>query len=247
MDHREHLEIVVDQAAALAAAARTVGTVAAVPATPEWSMAKLVKHTGTTHRWARMAVTTTEFPDPGTLDLGLPDEESAYPDWLEAGAAEFRAVLGAADPLAECWSWGPDGHVRFWSRRMAHETTIHRWDAESATGSQSAIDVDVARDGLDERLENLEASTRFNDAAAAALVGAGESIHLHATDGEGEWFLRFTPEGLVWTREHAKGDLAVRAPVSELLLLLLGRRGLDGLETFGDPDVFGAHVAISRF
>jgi hypothetical protein len=24
------------------------------------------------------------------------------------------------------WAWGPDKHARFWSRRMLHETAVHR-------------------------------------------------------------------------------------------------------------------------
>ncbi len=247
MEHSEHLDVVVDQASALAVAARRSGPDVAVPATPEWTMAKLVKHTGTTHRWAQTAITTTEFPDPSGLDLGLPERESDFPDWLEAGARAFRAALGAADPADACWSWGADGHVRFWSRRMAHETVIHRWDAESVSGTQEPIAAGVACDAVNERLENLPSSANFNPAAGAALIGTGESIHLHATDADGEWLLRFTSEGLVWSAEHAKGDLAIRGPVSDLALLLLGRRDLDGFETFGDVEVFAAHAELTNF
>ena len=47
----------------------------------------------------------------------------------------------------------------------------------------------------------------------------------------------FTDGALVATREHAKGDLAVRGPASPLLLWAYNRvpAGTDGLESFGDP------------
>lgn len=247
MDHLEYLDRVVADAAALADAAREVGPDAAVPATPEWTMAKLVKHTGTTHRWARAATTSTEFPDPAGLDLGLPDDPAAFPDWLVAGAAAFRDALATVDPDAPCWSWGVDPHVRFWSRRMAHETSMHRWDAESATGRQAPIGHDLAVDAIDERLEHLVPSMNFDEAGAAALSGDGETVHLHATDGDGEWLLRFGGEGFSWSREHAKGDAALRGPAEDLLLYLVGRRGLDGLEVLGDAGVLDAHDAIRHF
>ena len=41
--------------------------------------------------------------------------------------------------------------------------------------------------------------------------GVGESAHLHCTDTEGEWLITFpAPSERVVTREHAKGDVAVR-------------------------------------
>jgi len=247
MNYDDFLATVITEAAGLAAAARTVGPDASVPSTPEWTMAKLVKHTGTTHRWATANVRAAAFSNPGDLDLGLPASEADYPDWIEAGAQSFVELLRATDPDAPTWSWGVDQRVQFWARRMAHETAVHRWDAQSATGVQSPIDAPLAADGIDEQLENLPASASFNSEAAAALTGRGESLHLHATDVEGEWLITFAPDGMTYAREHAKGDLAVRGGASDLLLLMVGRRSLDGLEVFGDAGVLDAHAAITHF
>jgi predicted lipid carrier protein YhbT len=41
-------------------------------------------------------------------------------------------------------------------------------------------------------------------------------------------------DGLVVTREHAKGDVAARGTASDLLLFLYGRIDADGLDVFGD-------------
>jgi predicted lipid carrier protein YhbT len=64
--------------------------------------------------------------------------------------------------------------------------------------------------------------------------GDGETVHLHCTDLEGEWLVRLVPDGLVVTREHAKGDVAVRGTASDLSLFLYGRVVADALEVFGD-------------
>ena len=42
---------------------------------------------------------------------------------------------------------------------------------------------------------------------------------------------------LVMSHEHAKGDAALRARGEDLLLVVWGRRGLEGLELFGDADI----------
>jgi len=39
---------------------------------------------------------------------------------------------------------------------------------------------------------------------------------------------------VIVTREHAKGDVALRAPASDLLLFLYGRVGPDAGDVFGD-------------
>jgi hypothetical protein len=47
------------------------------------------------------------------------------------------------------------------------------------------------------------------------------------------------------THEHGKGDAAVRGPAEDLLLLAWHRRGLDGLEVFGDAAVAEAWASLA--
>jgi uncharacterized protein (TIGR03083 family) len=119
--------------------------------------------------------------------------------------------------------------VAFWLRRMAQETTMHRIDAEQATGVAGPVDAALAVDGIDE-LFDLFLPRRH----AGKATGDGETAHVHATDAEGEWLLRLTGDGIAVERGHAKGDVAVRGPAGDLLLWLWGRRPVDGLEVFGD-------------
>ena len=46
--------------------------------------------------------------------------------------------------------------------------------------------------------------------------------------------MRLEPDGLVVTREHAKGDVAARGTASDLLLLVWGRITPDAVDVFGD-------------
>jgi uncharacterized protein (TIGR03083 family) len=217
----------------LVVSARAAGIDAPVPSCPEWDVHELVLHSGTTQRWATTLVSTRATgyvaPDLGTL----PTEREGIFDWYEEGAAQLLDLLDRTDPELPVWSWGGDQHARFWSRRMAHETAVHGWDATSAAGVPTAIPADVAGDGVDEALENVPFMLPFRP-EIASLTGAGETIHLHATDCDGEWLIRLTPDGIETAREHAKGDVAARGSASDLMLFLVGRVGPDQLEVFGD-------------
>ncbi|MEZ5144490.1 MAG: hypothetical protein R2726_18560 [Acidimicrobiales bacterium] len=86
----------------------------------------------------------------------------------------------------------------------------------------------MAVDGLDELL------TVFLPILAGDNPGDGATVHVHATDADGEWLVTFTPDGPTVERRHARGDTALRGPAAAMLLALWGRRGLDGVEVFGD-------------
>ena len=90
------------------------------------------------------------------------------------------------------WAWGPDKHVRFWSRRMVHETGVHRVDAELALGIEPRVDPAVAAGGVVEFLENLPRSS--------ALRGDGEQLRLVATDRPDQWTITRQPAGFDWAR-----------------------------------------------
>lgn len=241
MEHSEYLTHIQNDAGALARAARGAGRGAATPSCPDWDVAELVKHTGTTHRWV-LAVLAARGPVAAGFELGLPDAADAYPDWFESGAGDLVRALQAEDPDAEVWAWGADQHVRFWSRRMAHETAVHRWDAQRAAGDPEPIDGSLAVDGIDEFLDNVAYHPNLR-----GVVGAGEALHLHCTDRDGEWLLGRGPDGLTVRREHAKGDVAIRGTASDLALFLVGRVPPTALEVHGDPSVADRWQEEMRF
>lgn len=142
--------------------------------------------------------------------------------------------MEAADPSTTVWTWWPpDQTVGFWFRRMAHETAVHRADAEAALGRIGPVAADLAIDGIDEALDLFLAP----DLAPGSIEGPVETVHLHATDADGEWLVTIGPDGLGVARGHAKGDAAARGQASDLLLWLWGRLPSDVLEVFGDPAV----------
>ena len=210
---------------------------------PEWTIADLARHTGLVHRWATAIVSSRAESRIAFPEADSPWESAdGWAQWLAAGAGPLLAGLREAGPGAVVWTWGPAHSSGWWARRMLHETTVHRADAELALGAVPVIDPGVAADGISEFLANLPSSRRA--ARHLTSLPAGESMHLHATDGpEGEWLVRFGgPAGIEWSHGHAKATAAVRGPVAELLLFTYGRIAPDDarLTVFGDPSVLTA-------
>jgi predicted lipid carrier protein YhbT len=73
----------------------------------------------------------------------------------------------------------------------------------------------------------------------------GSSLHVHCTDVAGEWLVRADGDRLAVTREHAKGDAALRGRAEDLLLTLWGRPVPDGaVDTVGDPAAAEAWLTL---
>jgi uncharacterized protein (TIGR03083 family) len=220
----------------MAAVIRAADPAAPVPSCPPWSVAKLAKHTGIVHRWVTAIVSTRSSSrvEQQSLDAGLPSAEALYADWLAAGAAPLLSELRSAGPDTAVWAWGAAQCSGWWARRMLHETTVHRADAELALGAWPSVDSVVAADGIEEFLTNLPEARRPRENLGS--LPAGESIHLHATDCDGEWVIRFGDGSLTWSRGHEKANVAARGPVTALLLLTYGRvlPSAESLTVFGD-------------
>ena len=226
----DYLQTLRDEGTALATAARR-GLGPPVPACQGWTVADLVLHPGMVHRHkleivrGRLAEPPSPWPPPAPPRAELLG-------WYEQGLEELHTVLEDADPETRVWTfYRPDQTACFWRRRMAQETAVHRVDAESAHGDPRPVPAALAADGVTELLEVFLAPRTDGE----PVGGRGESVHLHATDTEGEWQLRLLPAGVDVARGHAQGDATVNGDASDLLLFLWGRAPADPLDRSGDP------------
>lgn len=237
MDPALHRAAIVREGAALAAVpAPALG--AEVRACPGWDVAKLIRHTGRVHRWATEHVAGIAEPSAGPR----PPEGEALLPWYRESVDLLVAELDRHDPAEPASTFAGPADVAFWFRRQAHETAVHRWDAEDAVtpGGAPPIEADLASDGIDEWFDLWihRATMVKGDGVPAALVGA--TLHVHCTDVAGEWLVRLTAEGPEVERAHAKGDAALRGPASDLLLAVWHRRPLAEVDVVGDVDRAGA-------
>ncbi|HET7489665.1 MAG TPA: maleylpyruvate isomerase family mycothiol-dependent enzyme [Acidimicrobiales bacterium] len=219
---------------------------APVPAAPGWTAGELLRHVGLMQSRGTLVLRTFTMERP-TVENGMlaePPTEGVV-EWYRAGLAALVAAVAALDdPDRPAYAFSP-AHRRagFWPRRMAHETTVHRVDGEQAAGRPAApIDAALALDGIDEVL-----SVFVPALSAGRSPGDGRTVHLHATDADGEWLIRFDPDSVATERGHAKADAAVRGPAASLYLWLWGRCPLEDLEVFGDRSAVDALRVLTTF
>ena len=216
--------------AAFADACTAAGLSADVSSCPGWSIADLVWHlTEVHHFWRTIVRDQLATPADYTEPMRPPDD--ALLAVYRAGFTETLSVLSAVDPTQTNWTWSSDHSAGFVIRRMAQETAVHRWDADAAAGFGIPIEAELASDGIDEFLVHMLGDV-LTDAAAV-----GGSVHLHCQDVAGEWTIYPGDDTPIVTREHAKGDAALRGSASDLLLALWRRQGLASLDVVGDAAV----------
>jgi uncharacterized protein (TIGR03083 family) len=213
---------------------------ATVPSCPGWTTLDLLDHLGRVYRFAARQARSEEPLPPDDTDLA----PEVVPAETADALAELLLVLRETDPQAPAWNWDRDAPAvaGYWSRRMALETVVHRWDAENATGTPAPIDPALACDGIDEVLTRF--LPRRRGRTKEDIVG---TVHLHAVDApEGapsEWTVELGPGGATTVRHvHEKADAALRGPAAELLLAVWGRTA--SVERFGDADPAAAIHAM---
>jgi uncharacterized protein (TIGR03083 family) len=242
-DATEHLRT--DGSELLDAAQRT-GLDAPVRSCPGWTMADLVWHIGEVWSFWSLVVEkrlTSREALEAEPDFLRPRDDLLV-DWASAAHTGVLAALNSTPPRTEVWTWtGANRDVWWVRRRMAHETTIHRWDAEHTVGDDYDIPIAVAADGIDEYLSWFAPKNR------GASVGG--TIHIHCTDTDrrlatgsddisavhGEWMIhRLDERGIDVEHGHAKGDVAIRGRAQDILLWLWGREG-GPVEFLGDEAI----------
>ena len=224
-----------------------------VPTCPDWTLRQLATHVGRAHRWAAQIAATRSaevIPFRQVPDGRIPDDPAQHAPWLRAGAARvIEAVREAGDDPV--WAFEGLRPAVFWGRRMAHETAVHRADAELALGLEAGFASDIAADGIDEWLGSL--SGPITDDQRLDALPDGGVLHVHATDEDldeaGEWLVRREGSELVVEHGHGKGDVALRGPAARLLLVLLRRVPPDDpqVQVMGDASVLASWLGHTPF
>ena len=247
-----YVEALRRQGELLADAARRSGLAAAVPSCPGWAVRDLLRHTGYVHRWATGFV-AEGHTDPGGASeeeiLGQGPADTELPGWFREGHAALVRALSAADPGLNCWAFLPaPSPLAFWARRQAHETAIHRVDAEqaaagtawrAASGNGTSFEPAFAADGVDELVMGFLARSikRGN------WAGLDGSLAIHADDGTAggaDWLIAGGQDAPGVSRDTGRADCEVAGPASELYLMLWNRGPADRLQVTGDPGILAA-------
>ncbi|NSC21110.1 maleylpyruvate isomerase family mycothiol-dependent enzyme [Streptomyces albus subsp. chlorinus] len=210
---------------------------APVPACPDWAVRDLASHLGTVHRWA------TGFVREGRTEPVRPSEPSALPDaelapWLREGHGLLVETLRSAPQDLSCWTILPaPSPLAFWSRRQAHETAVHRVDAESALGVPlSPLDAGFAADGIDELLRGFYPRR----GVPAPFAASPRTLYVRATDVPGAaWTVHLgePPRAEAAAEVPAAPDCVYEGRATDLYLVLWNRLPLSAITLTGDESV----------
>ncbi|MFG2824676.1 maleylpyruvate isomerase family mycothiol-dependent enzyme [Kitasatospora sp. NPDC048365] len=242
MEISEHIDALRRDGALLAEAAAATDLDAPVPTCPDWRLADLLRHTGRVHRWATAYVTDglrVPLDDAGQQRAWGPDPDDAgLVEWFRTGHSGLVAALEKAPADLDCWSFLPaPSPLAFWARRQAHETAVHRVDAEFAAGLEpSATGPAFAEDGIAELL------TRFLVRPKTPLRSERpRTLLVRTTDRPASWLVTVSQEPVV-TQELPDGapaaDCVVSGRAHELYLLLWNRLPLERVTAEGDRSLF---------
>lgn len=199
MEHDEYCTLIEAEAGVLRTAALTVAPDTAVPSCPDWTVQRLLAHTGRVFAMVTGALHAADPSTPPPKPSALSGELDAVVAGYDERLAQLLEALRATDPAAPAWNFSPTAPktATFWARRTAHEATVHRLDAKGAAGEDTAVGTDVAADGIDEVLTRLiQRST--DEWAVAELAG---TVLYHAADA-----------GRAWTVRLVAGQLPQTAP-----------------------------------
>jgi uncharacterized protein (TIGR03083 family) len=217
MQVAEHLAQLEDDGMRLAAAA--VALDAKVPPCPQWTVRDVVTHVGGVHRWATSIVRDRLDHDPAPREEDLATPGSRDPlEWFRDGHTELLATLRKADPDLRCYAFLPaPSPLAFWARRQAHETAIHRADAESAFGEITPFAASFAADGIDEMINGFARRRR-----SFRYVDSPRTLALRPADVDG-WTITLAPDGVRSTPGVAPAEVTVTGSASDVYLWLWNR------------------------
>jgi hypothetical protein len=117
-------------------------------------------------------------------------------------------------------------------RGMAEESALHLWDGQNAFEEAEPVEAGLACLGVDGYFE-LAAPGILQYRKIPA--GQGETLHLHRSDGPGEWLVVLAQLPRV-SHEHGPADVTITGSASDLFLCLWGR--VEPPTMTGDIDVF---------
>jgi uncharacterized protein (TIGR03083 family) len=222
-----------------AEAAERAGGSAPVVACPGWSIDDLVFHLVKVQNMFHGMISTPFAASPKDLPrIERTTGSNALLDQFRSGAQRLEVLLAGLDDDARVWTF-TGGDTALWvKRRQAQEVLVHRFDAESAGSGVSGADAALCADGVDELLQ-VFLPLRF-DTAMTTMEG---SVHLHCTDTDGEWMITPSNSRIEVSREHAKGDVALRGPAQLLLQVMWRRISVDDALEVG-AEVFGSRAAL---
>jgi hypothetical protein len=203
------------------------GVKVAIRNSPGWDFATLLFHLADTFE---RAVAQLEVTDRAAEMTPQRQRAGSALESFEESRLALVSALRDHDPADPCWnSVGEDLTVGFLARRLAHESAIHRIDAEVARGAATTIDPELAADGVDERLFVVLA----RHSEEGEMPELGGSICLVCSDRDAAWSIDASRGRFRVRAGRGPADAAVVATASDLFCFSWSRPTIRPLQVTG--------------
>jgi uncharacterized protein (TIGR03083 family) len=242
MEIARHIELIGQEGKLFAEAARRAGLDAEVPTCPGWDVRDLVRHLAEIHLWAAAQVsnraTKMWIDDLSQLSAYWPElavfwpDDEALIDWYLETNANLVRELASAPANLECRTFLPaPSPLAMWARRQAHETSVHRFDAEHAGQAETSFDPEFAADGIDEML------VAFAPRGSTFPIAGSGTMVVHATDTDDRWRVTMTPDGITTFKGTGPADVTLTGRAADLYLTVWNRGDDSDIDVIGDRDL----------
>ncbi|MGH3544861.1 MAG: maleylpyruvate isomerase family mycothiol-dependent enzyme [Mycobacteriales bacterium] len=209
-----------------------------VPSCPGWSVADLVAHLGSVYERIAGCLQRAGAP-PDRKNVPVAPSGTDVLEWWDERLRIVQQALGDAEPDNPAWhQFHKPQHAEFYQRRAAHETAVHRWDAQLSIGLPDPIDPpELAADGVAEVLDTFLPS----DSSLTERISVTGVVRLTATDIDAHWVVRIRENGVTlldtasWFDTEPDVAAATEATASDLLLALWGRIPVSVTDNKGEP------------
>ncbi|MCP2248543.1 Mycothiol maleylpyruvate isomerase N-terminal domain-containing protein [Lentzea aerocolonigenes] len=193
--------VFIEQAEMFRKAVADADPTADVPTRPGWTVQDLVVHL------ARFLETSTAYLRTGSRNPMKPPAPRgglSPLDYLDLQLAEAGEVLAAVSGNRPVWTFSPAAPdlAWVWHRRIAHETVLRRFDAQTVVRQVVATDTDLCVDGIDEVLTTIVAAKLDGDSPSEV---SGTAV-VRPTDVPESWLISLTAGEVPQTRAAAPGE-----------------------------------------
>lgn len=219
----DHLDLIASEGARILDAYRS-NPAGRVPWSDRWTVRSVARHVAGSHHAVALILSdrpTADFEQAAAMPR-VEANRPEFPEWFADQTRRLLTQCRTVPPTAACWAPHPflAGTGAYWTRRIAYDTLVHRWDAETGAGiAGPAMDPAVAADAVDEVLDVGLRVTR-----AVAESPAGPAIHLACTDADQAWYVDLAEAGRLTIHTEPIDVAVTLRGTAESLLLWLWQR-----------------------
>jgi uncharacterized protein (TIGR03083 family) len=219
----DHIDLIASDGARVLAAYRSAPD-GRVPWSSRWTVRSVARHVAGSHRAVALILSdrpTGDFERAAAMPR-VEANDPEFPEWFATQTQRLLTECRLVPPDAVCWTPHPliTATGAYWTRRIAYDTLVHRWDAEAGAGiAGPPMEPAVAADAIDELLD-----VGLRVARLIANAPAGPGIVLACTDAPDTWYVDLTEAGhLDMSTEPIETAVTLRGAAEALLLWLWGR------------------------